>query len=183
METGFGGKKTQTKNRSPKDPPPNKTPFTKVLGFTSSFLCGRQPVKVISFSTFVLIDQIPPPDAVEQSEALRGVVRRALCSAEQTNVFLWGQRSPVVLINTAPAVLSFSKPDGLPTTGGDYFNCVIVTWLRDDSVSCRYFKARFLTSLSSQRLICALCLCVVAFGHMFEVLPFFLTLLLFFFLH
>lgn len=65
------------------------------------------------------------------------------------------------------------EPDGLPTTGADYFNCVIVTWLRDDSVSCRYFKARFLTSLSWRRLIRALCLGVVAFGHMFEALPVF----------
>lgn len=74
-----------------------------------------------------------------------------------------------MLINTEPAVLPFSKPDGLLTTGGDYFNCVIVTWLRDDSVSCRYFKGRFLTSISLQHLICTLCLYVVAFGHVFEV--------------
>lgn len=62
------------------------------------------------------------------------------------------------------------EPDGLLTTGADYFNCVIVTWLCDDSVSCRYFKGRFPTSVSLQRLICPLCLYVVAFGHVFEVL-------------
>lgn len=74
-----------------------------------------------------------------------------------------------------------SEADGLPTTGGDYSNCVIVTWLRHDSVSCRYFKGRLLTRLSLQHLICTLCLYVVAFGQVLEALPlslppFFLTL-------
>lgn len=53
---GFWGGRTLKPKKDHQKKPPNKTPLIKVLGFGSSFLCGSRPVKLISFSTFVLID-------------------------------------------------------------------------------------------------------------------------------
>jgi len=68
MNVGFGwGKKTQ--KTKPKT-------LQQSARLHPSFVCGRQPVKIILFSTHVLIDRVPKT-ASEQNGAYRSVVQRS----------------------------------------------------------------------------------------------------------
>lgn len=81
----------------------NKPLEQKPFGLFSSFACGRQPDKIILFSTRVLMGQVPP-NAGEQSEASCRVL---LLLSRADKCISLGSVRLVVLINTVPAVFPF----------------------------------------------------------------------------